>query len=466
MNEHCDLLIVGAGPAGMSAAIAAREHGLSVVLVDEQAAPGGQIWRGLEARLGAADADPAGEDRTGLDLIRRFRECGAQYLPRTEVWHVEPDPSVFLRRDGKLSQWTARTLLLATGAQERPSPFPGWTLPGVMTVGAGQILLKTSGLVPKAPVWICGNGPLPLLYMQQLLRAGGRVAGFLDTGAPWFRLGALSLLPQALWSPGDLARGIGWIAALRRAGVRHVRGVTGIEALGDDHLRALRYRTADGASTEIAADLLLCHEGVVPQIHMTFSLGCRHRWSPRQHCFIPDIGEWGESSVPNVFIAGDGAGIGGARAAALRGTLAGLGIAHRLGRLSLDDAARRAAGIRRRLSRQLALRPFIDMVYRPRDEIKAPAGDTVVCRCEEVSAARIGAIAAETRTPDPNRIKALTRAGMGPCQGRQCGYTVSSMLAASRKDPEGAVGFFRVRPPIKPITLGELAGFQPGNILP
>ena len=180
---------------------------------------------------------------------------------------------------------------------------------------------------------------------------------------------------------------------------------------------------------------------------------------------MPVLDAWGESSQSDVFIAGDGAGIAGAKAAAIRGELAGLRIAVKLQRIGEAEAAAAARPLRRRLDRELALRPFLEAMFRPRGQIFAPADDTIVCRCEEVTAREIRAMAGIGR-PGPNQVKAFTRAGMGPCQGRQCGYTVTRLLADAEKRPAAEVGFYRVRPPLKPVTLGELAALDQAEAPP
>src|SRR4051794_12467811 len=171
-----DVLIVGPGRAGMAAAVAARRFGLSVTVVDDQPAPGGQIWRSVETVAATARGKILGDSyQAGLPLAQAFRASGANYEPGAQLWHVEPGFRAFVSRAGKSWTLQAKAVLLATGAQERPVPFPGWTLPGVMTVGAAQIMLKSSGQIPDKPVWVAGSGPLPLLYLTQLVQAGGKV---------------------------------------------------------------------------------------------------------------------------------------------------------------------------------------------------------------------------------------------------------------------------------------------------
>lgn len=453
-----DLLIVGAGPAGMAAAVTARRFGLDVLLVDDQPAPGGQIWRSVETVATAARGAILGEAyQAGLPFTEALRASGAGYEPGTQLWQIEPGFRAFVSRDRKARTIKAKAVILATGAQERPVPFPGWTLPGVLTVGAAQILLKSSGQIPDKPVWVAGSGPLTLLYLVQLLRAGGRIAGFLDTTPPGRMRAALPHLPKALRAAGDLLKGFAWTTKLRTSGVPVIKHVVDVEAIGTDQITAIRYRTADGREETVPADILLVHEGVVPSIHAALALGCAVAWRDDQDCYAPTLDQWGETSQANLFVAGDGAGIAGATAALLRGELAALRIAEKLGRATAQSAEAQAKPLRRRLARELALRPFLDALFKPRSQIFVPADATIVCRCEEITAGDIRAMV-EVGQPGPNQVKAFTRAGMGPCQGRQCAYTVTRILAAAEGRSAADVGVYRVRPPLKPITLGELAG--------
>lgn len=455
-----ELLIIGAGPAGMAAATEARRHGVDVLVIDEQPAPGGQIWRSVETVAAAPRGALLGKAyQAGRTCAAAFRASGAKYEPGAQLWQIEPGLRAFVTRDRQASVIEAKTAILATGAQERPVPFPGWTLPGVLTVGAAQILLKTSGQIPSAPVWIAGSGPLPLLYMVQLLRAGGKIAGYLDTTPPGRRRAALPQLAKALGAAGDLLKGFAWLGMLRKARVPIVKHVAEIEAIGSDHIETIRYCTRDGREHSSPASVLLVHEGLVPSIHAALSLGCEVEWNGDQDCYVPMLNAWGESSQSGIFVAGDGAGIAGAQAAFHRGRLAGLAAAMKLGRVSERAAEEAAKPIRQKLARELAIRPFLDTLYRPRPEVFAPNDATIVCRCEEVTAGDIRAMATVGR-PGPNQVKAFTRAGMGPCQGRQCGYTVTQILAAAEGRPAKDVGFYRVRPPLKPVTLGELASLE------
>lgn len=460
MTHEFDAVVIGAGPAGMSAAIGMRGQGLSVLVVDEQPAPGGQIWRAVEALAATPTGALLGDEYlTGAGLVASFRGCGATYQPQTQVWQIEPGWHVYMSCKGRAELVRAHQVVLALGAQERPAPFPGWTLPGVLTVGAAQILLKTSRQVPSEPVWVVGSGPLPLLYMSQLLRAGGKIAGWLDTSPSggWRR--ALPWAGAALAGWGEITKGLAWLREISAAGTKHVRGVTSVRALGEGRLQEVEYTQANGKTMRAPASVLLSHEGVVPSIHMTLALDCAHSWNAQQACLTPDLDDWGQTNKPGVYVAGDGAGIGGGKAACVRGELVALGVAQRAGRLSPDAAAAYAAPLREKLRGLLRLRPMLDALYPPRASIFSPPDETIICRCEELTAGDIRKAAAIGQ-PGPNQIKAFTRAGMGPCQGRQCGYTVAHIIAAEQNRQVGEVGFYRIRPPLKPLTLGELASLE------
>jgi bacterioferritin-associated ferredoxin len=241
--------------------------------------------------------------------------------------------------------------------------------------------------------------------------------------------------------------------------VRRIKGVQEFRALGEGRLQQIEYTLPGGGTQRADAQVLLVHEGVVPSIHMTRALECEHVWSAQQSCFAPKLNEWGCTSRPGLYVAGDGAGIGGATAACARGEIAALGMALDAGALDAGRAQSAAAPLRADLAGMLRLRPMLDALYPPRPNICSPADDTIVCRCEELTAGDIRK-AADLGQPGPNQIKSFTRAGMGPCQGRQCGYTIANILAEKQQRPVADVGFYRIRPPLKPLTLGELASLD------
>lgn len=447
-----DCAIVGAGPAGMAAAVRLKSVGATVVVIDEQPSPGGQIWRGIERNTASPVFPALGSDYSnGRDLAAEFRACGAEYLPSTQVWQIENGWRLFITSQGKARSISSRSVLLAIGAQERPVPFPGWTLPGVMTVGAAQILLKSGGMLPQGKVWIAAAGPLPLLYATQLLNLGGRIEGYLDTSRRP-SIPALLKLPRAWRDVGSLVKGLRWSREIKRSGAI-IRGFSNLRADGENQLQSLSWDHA-GRRHQVEADVLLVHEGVVPRIHETLALDCEHEWNDTQKYLSPKLDRWGETTRAGLFVAGDATGIGGWNAAVVSGDIGALGVARKLSLTKDAERLRSKDRLDGRRSRALALRPFLDEAYQP--PVEPIPDDVAVCRCEEVTAGAIRQ-AARLSPPDPSAVKAATRCGMGPCQGRQCGYSVQRLIAEVHKLPVEDVKFLHIRPPLKPITLGEIA---------
>jgi NADPH-dependent 2,4-dienoyl-CoA reductase/sulfur reductase-like enzyme len=455
-HSAVDVVVVGAGAAGMAGAVALAGLGLQVVLLDEQGSPGGQIYRGITlAPLSRRDL--LGPDYAhGNVLAQALASSSVRYEKGAAVWQVTRDHQVSYLRDGRLHTLQAKAVLLATGAMERPFPIPGWTLPGVMSAGAAQILLKSAGLAPSEPVVLAGCGPLLYLLGWQYLRAGVPIKALVDTTRPEDYWRARRHLFAALRAWPYLRKGLELMRSLRSARIPHYTAAEQLAVEGDEAATALTFTVA-GKAQRIESRCVLLHQGVVPNIQFSQSLRARHYWDADQLCFSPVVDTWGELDVPGIFAAGDGAGIGGAQAAALQGELAGLGIARRLGAIEPGQRDPRAATLRERLALNLRIRPFLDALYQPREENRIPADNVMVCRCEEVTAGDLRKFVA-LGCAGPNQAKSFGRCGMGPCQGRMCGLTVTEVIAKARGVTAEEVGYYRIRPPIKPITLGELAG--------
>ncbi|MCB9957563.1 MAG: FAD-dependent oxidoreductase [Rhodospirillaceae bacterium] len=455
----CDLIVVGAGPAGLAAAATAAEAGLQVVLLDEQPRPGGQIYRDVD-RVAALRGGILGKDYAeGQALTAAIRRDGIAHLQGAVVWAIEEGIRVSYTRAGQAAQVTAPRLILATGALERPMPLPGWTLPGVMTAGAGQILLKQSGVLARRAVLV-GTGPLLYLIAAQMVRAGTPPLALVETQTRADLMRANRHLGGALRGWPYLAKGLAMLAELVRARVPRHTGASDIAIDGEGRAEAVNFRSG-GKARAIACDTVFLHHGVVPNTQAARSIGVPHRWDAAQHCFNPVVDAWGGTAVAGVFLAGDGAGIGGAHVADLGGRIAALKVAEELGRLSADERDRRAAPLARQRRQQFAVRPFLDAAYPPYAGALAPADATLVCRCEEVTAGDIRGYA-KLGCIGPNQAKAFGRAGMGPCQGRYCGLTVTALLAEANGRTPDDTGYFRIRPPLKPVTLGELAAMEDG----
>ena len=445
-----DVAIIGAGPAGMAAAVETARAGLSVALLDEQATPGGQIYRSIEQadlrRLKVLGGDYA----EGRQLAEEFRASDAVYLDGATVWNVTRDGKIDYSRTGGSAQLSAGALVVASGAIERPTPMPGWTLPGVMTAGACQILLKAHGLVDEEVVFV-GSGPLLWLIAAQMVAAGAKPKAIVETVPRSRYRAALPKLALSLTSARYLRKGAAMMRVAKRAGVPIYRDATEIAIAGQRETEAVTFRSG-GRNHRIETGRVALHQGVVPNQQITRLLRCDHAWNESQRCFVPVLDPFGETSVADVFVAGDGGGIGGARVAALQGRLAGRRIAEKAGKPSKDGVSK----LQSELKREVSIRPFLEALYAPSAEVLAPADGTTVCRCEEITAGQIRE-AVDLGAPGPNQVKSFLRSGMGPCQGRMCGLAVTEIIAARRGEAPSAVDYYRIRPPLKPLALAELA---------
>ncbi|SDN42704.1 NAD(P)/FAD-dependent oxidoreductase [Ensifer sp. YR511] len=460
-SEAFDLAIVGAGPAGMAAAIEAASHGLRVVVFDDQVAPGGQIYRDIEScppdRMAALGPSYA----VGRKLVSKFRTAGIEYHSGHQVWSVDPAGYLFTLSNGAARRWAWRRLLVATGAMERSIPRPGWLLPGVRTVGAAQIMLKAGGLLPEPDTWIVGCGPLPLLFINQLRSAGVTIAGYIDTTPSENYRKAVAAVPSMLGDVRSLLYGLKYQWNARRMKMRYVTGASKIAVEGERQVEALSFVRAGRRERYDTANILF-HEGVMPAVRIFGAIGCELGWYSIQRYFRPRLDGEGRSTSENVYVAGDAGGIEGAEAAEKSGRLAALAIAE--GLLG-SDPIRRSSLAHWHLARRKAkaLRPFLDRLYSPRDSASSIGDNEVVCRCEAVTAGTIRHVLRDGAR-GVNELKAYTRTGMGPCQGQTCGQIISQIVADELSISPSEAGLFRSRPPLRSITVEQLANIDPSEV--
>lgn len=455
-----DLVVIGAGPAGTAAATTGAGLGLRTLLLDEQPRAGGQIYRNVAAVRPSVARLLGADYLHGLNAVRQLAASQVDVRHDALAWNIDHDLTVTVRQGDRTYQVRAAQLIAATGAIERASPLRGWTLPGVMNAGAAQLALKSSGAVPAGRVVLAGAGPLLLLVAVQLLDAGAEVAALVETAPARNRWDALPYLPAALGAPSYLAKGMRMIGQLRKARVPWYTAATQLRVEGGERAEALSF--VEGASEQrLAADIVLLHHGVVPNTQISRLMRVAHDWDAAQLAWRPRIDAWGQTSHPGLRIAGDSASIAGALAAEAGGSVTALGAAAAIGRITAAERDERARPLRRALAAHLRIRPFLDALYRPPLWLQQPADDTIVCRCEEVTAGRIREMA-RLGCQGPNQTKFFSRCGMGPCQGRMCGIAVTQILAAELGRAPAEVGAYRIRPPLKPVPIASIASLA-GN---
>ncbi len=454
------LIVIGAGPGGLCAATTAANLGMDVLVLDEQPSPGGQIYRGITNTSPEKSALLGADYQRGADLVKAFAASGAKYLPNATIWSLNSRRQIGILHHGQASIIEAERVIIASGAMERPVPFPGWTLPGVMNAGAAQILLKTAGIVPANGTVIAGIGPLPLLVAWQYLRAGVSVKAVLELSPVSNFWRAAPLLPRALGAGNYISRGLKYTLDLHRGGIPIYYGISRLQAQGDKQVEAVAYGwDIPGVNRHemIATDNLLVHFGVIPRTNLTKAAGCQHIWDHGQQCWRPQVDMWGNTNVPGIMVVGDNAGIGGALSAKHSGRLAALESARSLHLINSQQRDRQGQDDLQWMQKDLGVRPFLEALYRLPDSLLIPPDDhTLVCRCEEISAGQIRQAVREGHR-DPNQVKFYLRCGMGPCQGRQCAPTVAHIIADESKCPVSDYTPFRVRPPIRPLSIAQLA---------
>lgn len=447
-------VIVGAGPAGIRAAQALVAAGLRPVLLDEAPRAGGQIYRQPPEAFRRSPRDLYGFEHrkaTRLHATMQALLPSVDYRPDALVWNCG-DGVLDVMRAGRNESVPYTHLILATGATDRVLPFPGWTTPGVYTLGGAQVALKFQGCAVGKRVVFMGTGPLLYLVAYQYAKAGAEVAAVLDTARATDRLAAL---PGMLRSPALLAKGAYTMAWLALHGVPMYRGVRPDHVIGYERVSGIVCRVGgeggQGRPLRIACDALAYGLGLRAETQLAALAGCRFAYHARDRAWLPERDAAGRASVAGVYLAGDGAGIAGADAAELAGERAALALLEDLG---VPTDAGRAAALQRKLARQQGLRNALERAFPfPVDWAAALDDDVVLCRCEEITVGTLRASAQVHGSRELNRTKALTRVGMGRCQGRMCGAAAAEVLARASGVALPQVGWLRAQPPVKPIPV-------------
>lgn len=466
--ERVDLAVVGAGPAGLAAASAAAATGLQVAVLDESPAVGGQY---LAHPPGTGFTPRTPTEATGAALLDCLPEMSIDVRLGTLVWGIRRDDNAYLLALSRSSDGgapaqalAARTVVLAPGARERVLPFPGWTLPGVWTAGGAGRLARSHGVVPGSRILVAGSGPLLLPVAVDLLEAGADLAGVLEATGPRQWAGhAGALLGQ--WH--RLGEGRDFYRALRDAGVPYRLGRTVVRAVGRGGVRSAIVAKLDGSGRPVrgtaetwAVDAVCVGFGLVANTELARLAGCAFEYRRDLGGWVPRTDGRMETSLAGVFAAGEAAGVAGAEAAILEGRVAGLAVASRLKKIREPDWKGEMENLRKH---QRADRRFVKalntLFVPPEGSSVMVRDDTVVCRCEDVTAGEVRAAAA-AGAGDLSAVKNRCRVGQGLCQGRTCGDTVARILAESSGKSEEAAGEYRVRPPLKPVSLGALSALD------
>ncbi|WP_406364093.1 FAD-dependent oxidoreductase [Streptomyces sp. NBC_01579] len=464
MSADPHLAVVGAGPAGLAAALAAAARGLRVTVIDSAAEAGGQFYRQPAQGLGARRPQALHHQWRTWEKLRdglaAHIEAGhITHLKGHHVWCVERKPHAFIMHallgpeQQEPTAVRADAVLLATGGYEKVLPFPGWTLPGVITAGGAQAMLKGGLVLPGRTAVVAGTGPLLLPVAVGLAAAGAKIAAFVESADP------KAFVPHAATltaHPGKLAEAAQYATALLAHRIPIRAHHTVVAAHGTERLEAVTVAAldADGrvrrdTERRIPCDTLAVGNGLLPHTDLAEALGCRIDRGGVA------VDEEQRTDVPSVWAAGETTGIGGSALSLAEGHIAGRSAAARLRNTQPDAGAWTAAAQARSRLRRFFF--ALDTGYAlPAHWTEQITDDTVVCRCEEVPAAAIREAVDELGAGDVRTVKLLTRAGMGWCQGRMCGPAVAGLTGGEQPPAK--------RPFACPVPLGVLArAGEPGE---
>ena len=470
--RRCELLIVGAGPAGLAAAETAARSGIEVVIADERLEPGGQFYKQLAPSHHFTGVAADLQYAEGRALIERVRNLNVEILSETVVWGAFPDEPDDDGRSalelgivcaGRAERWRPQQLILATGAYERPLPVPGWTLPGFMTTGAAQTLARSYGVSPGRRILIAGNGPLNLQVACELARGGADIAAVVEAAA---RPGPRHIfnLAMAAWRSPDLIRqGRQYIRFLKERGIQLLYGHALVSAEGRDRVESVRIAKIDTngsallrSARSFAVDAVCAGYGFISSTELTRLIGCEHEVDAFGNLTVVR-GADGATSIAGVFAVGDCGSMGGSRVALSQGRLAGLSVAKRLGRDAKEHAAERSK-LMRVLNNDFSFQRVLWTIFSapPMWRLAARDADVLVCRCEDVTLRDVRTCFDRGLT-DIGSIKKVTRAGMGRCQGRYCGPLLAELCADASGRPRDAFSQFAPRLPVKPLPAVSVA---------
>jgi len=452
------IIVVGAGPAGVRASQALVEAGVRPIVVDEGLRDGGQIYRrqpeGFRrgyAKLYGSEAGKAAALHRDFDALRAH----VDYRPRTLAWNLSSGV-LHVVQDGQAANLPFDALLLCSGATDRLMPVPGWNRAGCYSLGAAQIALKSQACAIGARVVFMGSGPLLYLVASQYVAAGARVAAVLDT-AP--RRPSLAALRGLLARPRLALRGVGLIRGLRRAGVVLRKAVVPLRIEGADEVgvNAVVVRT-DAGEERFDCDAVGMGWHLRSESQLADLGRCDFAFDAPSRQWLPAIDEDGRSSVPGLYLAGDGARILGADGAEAAGRLAALAA---LADLRHDGAEARHAAeapmLRRTLRTMASFSTGLTRAFPwPHEHAANLPDDTVVCRCEVITAGELRDCVRGREAHEVNRAKAFSRVGMGRCQGRYCGHAAAEIIAVASGTPIAEVGRIRTQAPVKPLQMDVL----------
>lgn len=451
MDRH-RVVIVGAGPAGIRCAETLVSAGIRPIIIDEGQRCGGQIYRQQPDNFGRSKSDLYGTEADKADDVHTSFEAikdKIEYLPETMVWNIAKE-KLFTVCGTTQKMIPYDALIICTGATDRIMPVKGWDLSGIYSLGGAQIALKSQACSIGHEVVFMGTGALLYLVAAQYIKAGATVKAVLDTSSYFNRIKALPKLlvrPAALWNGIVLSKDIIKAGVLIKTGIRPVE-VEGSKELG---VSAVTYKTQFGTEKTVQCDAAAMGYHLRPETQIADLARCQFKFDKKTRQWLLQRDADGRASQPGVYLAGDGSAIMGADAAELSGKLVAMTVLEDLG-LSVDLTEKNK--LSQKIAKQARFANGLAQAFPwPAWQAKNLTDDTIVCRCEVISAGELRRTVRETGAQEVNRAKAFSRVGMGRCQGRYCGHAAAEIIAAEAEIPVEDVGRIRTQAPIKPLTI-------------
>ena len=452
MAQPQRVVIIGAGPAGVRCAQALAAAGLRPTVVDENQRDGGQIYRRQPdnftrpyAKLYGTEAGRAEALHASFDMLRDQID----YLPHTLAWNIA-DQQVHVACGERASTLPFDALVICAGATDRLMPVKGWQLAGTYSLGAAQIALKAQACAIGRRVIFMGTGPLLYLVASQYLKAGAHVSAVLDTSP---LAGRFAALPKLLARPSVLLNGVALVASIKRAGVQVLTGITPMEITGDTEtgVQGVVVSDASGTTHTFGCDAVAMGYHLRPETQLADLARCAFHFAPETRQWLPEVREDGRTSVPGVYLAGDGMRVQGADAAEISGRLAAMAVLKDFG---LEVANDQLQQLRAQQATMERFRQGLAKAFPwPAHQAALLPDETIVCRCEAITAGELRRVVCNMRAQEANRAKAFSRVGMGRCQGRYCGHAGAEVIASAAGVPVEQVGRLRGQAPIKPLSI-------------
>ena len=484
-TRKCDVAIIGAGPAGMSAALTATHQGASIIVIDDSVSVGGHYYKSLPGNFESAGLSQEKKDLEDLrSKTKELESSKIEILYQARVWGIFRDGAPY--PTGKIDHQAvglngnfnihieqadleaitidAKAIILAPGVYDRSLPFPGWELPGVITPGAAQMMIQKQGLLPGNRVLVCGTGALQITVAASLAEAGAEVVAYLDTSGVFdstsLLLGALGGLKSRV---GEALHSI-WILAKKRVPIHFRYAVFRANADSSNRVKSAVIGKVDlnghpipGTEQTLKVDTICCAYGFLPSIELTLHLGCDHVYDPVLSAYVPRHNEKMQTSQNCVFVAGDITGIEGKPMAELQGKIAGISVSEELGLITPENAILQRKALSKAIHREKRFARWLWKRYGiKKGLLDLVEEDTVICRCENVLERDLE-IALEEGGRDLYGLKLRTRLGMGSCQGRYCMMNAAMLISKKTGIPVEDLGIQSVRPPLSPVRLKHVA---------